>query len=92
MRTLPTRLTCKINEEVILNTDEFKNLVKKHNIKLLLADWTSGDEGITLWLKEHGHAGVPAYFIISPKQTLYDLGETITLKEIEETIQKTLVE
>jgi len=85
-------LTCKINEEVILNTDEFKNLVKKHNIKLLLADWTSGDEGITLWLKEHGHAGVPAYFIISPKQTLYDLGETITLKEIEETIQKTLVE
>ena len=85
-------LTCKINEEVILNTNEFKNLVKKHNLKLLLADWTSGDENITLWLKEHGYVGVPAYFIVSKNKKFYDLGETITISEIEENITKALNE
>ena len=81
-------LTCKVNEEIILNTDAFKSLVKKYNLNLLLADWTSGDQEITIWLKEHGYAGVPAYFIVSKNQKFYDLGETITINEIEENIKK----
>ena len=81
-------LTCKVNEEIILNTDAFKALVKKYNLNLLLADWTSGDPVITKWLKEHGYAGVPAYFIVSKNQKFYDLGETITINEIEENIKK----
>jgi len=85
-------LTCKVNEEIILNTDEFKALVKKYNLKLILADWTSGDEEITKWLKEHGYVGVPAYFIVSKNKKFHDLGETITIREIEETIKKAISE
>ena len=74
--------TCKVNEKLVLDTDEFRELVKQHNIKLLLADWTKRDKQIGKWLKEHGKAGVPAYFILDKKGKLYGLGETITINKI----------
>ena len=74
--------TCKINEKVVLETNEFEELVKQKNVKLLLADWTKRDEKIGKWLKDHGMAGVPAYFILDSNGKLVNLGETISLEEI----------
>ena len=75
--------TCKVNEKLVLETDGFKNLVSKYNLKLLLADWTKRDDIIGSFLKENGMVGVPAYFIQKPDGTLLNLGETITLSKIE---------
>lgn len=82
--------TCKINERVVINTDKFKNLSQKYNLKLLLADWTKRDPIIGNWLKDHGHVGVPAYFIQTKSGQLISLGETITISEIENAIKKSL--
>jgi thiol:disulfide interchange protein DsbD len=60
----------------------FKQLVKKYNIRLLLADWTKRDPVIGKWLKAHGFAGVPAYFLITPQGKLITLGETISINKI----------
>lgn len=79
-------LTCKINEQLILNTDEFKKLIKEKDIKLLLGDWTNRDPIIGEWLKAQGIVGVPAYFIQKKDGTLVNLGETITVNEIEENL------
>lgn len=79
-------LTCKVNEELVLNTDGFKKLVEKYKPKLLLADWTKGDPIITEWLKLHGKAGVPAYYILTREGKLISLGETISIGKIEKNL------
>ncbi len=75
-------LTCKVNEKVVLDTHDFKELVKKKDIKLLLADWTRRDPIIGKWLQKNGFVGVPAYFVINSDGELVTLGETITVSKI----------
>ena len=74
-------LTCKINEKLVLETEEFQTYAKKNDIKLLLADWTTRDPVIGNWLNSQGVVGVPAYFAVKGGK-LIKLGETITLAEI----------
>lgn len=74
--------TCKVNEKLVLDSDDFRDLVKQHNIKLLLADWTKRDIKIGKWLKDHGKVGVPAYFILDKNGRLHNLGETISINKI----------
>jgi thiol:disulfide interchange protein DsbD len=76
-------MTCKVNERFVINTDHFKEIVKKYNVKLLLADWTKRDAYIGNWLKSQGMVGVPAYFVQKPDGTLIKLGETISFDRLE---------
>lgn len=78
--------TCKVNEKTVIETSGFKELIDRKGVKLLLADWTKRDPIIGDWLKSKGYVGVPAYFVQKPDGTLIDLGETITLKEIEKNL------
>ena len=76
--------TCKVNERLVLDTDEFKGLVKETNLKLLIADWTKRDEVIGSFLRKNGLVGVPAYFIQKKDGTLVNLGETVSISKIKE--------
>lgn len=76
--------TCKVNERLVIETDDFEKLVADKNIKLLLADWTKYDPIIGDFLRKHGYVGVPAYFIQKADGTLIKLGETISISKIEE--------
>ncbi|CBW27317.1 putative thiol:disulfide interchange protein [Halobacteriovorax marinus SJ] len=78
--------TCKVNERLVIETSAFKKLVDEKNVQLLLADWTKRDEVIGSWLKKNGYVGVPAYFVINSKGELIDLGETISISEISESL------
>lgn len=79
-------LTCKVNEKLVLNTDEFRSLVKENNIELLLGDWTKRDENIASFLREHDIVGVPAYFVQKPNGELVKLGEVLSISAIENAI------
>lgn len=74
--------TCKVNEKLVLETDDFRALVRDQNLKLLLGDWTKYDPVIGDFLKKNGLVGVPAYFIQKPDGSLINLGETITIGKI----------
>jgi thiol:disulfide interchange protein DsbD len=76
-------LTCKVNKKLVLETQGFEELAKKHNMTLLRADWTRRDDHITQYLKRYGAVGVPAYFIQTPNGEVISLGETISLGKIE---------
>lgn len=76
--------TCKVNEKLVLETNDFKTLVKEKNVKLLLADWTKRDEVIGSFLRKNNMVGVPAYFIQKSDGTLVNLGETISIARIKE--------
>lgn len=75
-------LTCKVNKKLVLQTEAFKDLVAKNNIKLMEADWTKRDPVITQFLQEHNLIGVPAYFIKTKDGKIISLGETISLNKI----------
>lgn len=79
--------TCKVNEKLVIDTDSFRSLMAKNNVKLLLADWTRRDPLIESFLKKNGYVGVPAYFIQKADGTLISLGETISLSEIEKDLK-----
>ncbi|MBT7765520.1 MAG: hypothetical protein HN730_00095, partial [Bdellovibrionales bacterium] len=79
--------TCKVNEKLVIHTDDFTQLAKKYQLKLLLADWTKRDPIIGDWLLAHGYAGVPAYFVINNQGKIIPLGETISISEIEEALK-----
>lgn len=78
--------TCKVNEKLVIETNGFRELVERENVHLLLADWTKRDEVIGSWLRKNGFVGVPAYFVINKKGKLINLGETISLTEIEKSL------
>ena len=84
--------TCKMNEKIVLQTKDFKKLIKEYDLSLIMADWTKHDPIIGNWLKEHGYAGVPAYFVLSPQGKLYPLGEVISISKIRKTLEKALKE
>lgn len=76
--------TCKVNEKLVLDSQDFKEFVAAEGITLLLADWTKRDEVIGNWLQSQGLVGVPAYFVINEKGELIKLGETISVSEIKQ--------
>ena len=80
--------TCIVNEKLVLNTNEFKKLIKEKKVKALYADWTKRDPIIGGWLKKQGIFGLPAYFIQTHKGDLINLGETISIQEIRENLSK----
>ncbi|MBT3984068.1 MAG: hypothetical protein HOE90_22120 [Bacteriovoracaceae bacterium] len=79
--------TCKVNEKFVLHSDDFKNLIDKYQLKLLLGDWTKRDDRIGSFLKENSLVGVPAYFIQKKNGELISLGETISISKIESNLK-----
>ncbi len=77
-------LTCKVNKKLVLETNGFEELTKKHQIVLMRADWTRRDDKITQFLKRFNIFGVPAYFIQKPDGSVVSLGETISLSKIKD--------
>ncbi len=78
--------TCKVNEKLVLDTSDFRELQKKYDAKLLLADWTKKDPVITAFLEKNNLVGVPAYFVIDSTGQIHNLGETVTISKIEKAL------
>ncbi len=56
-------LTCKVNERLVLATDEIESAFLERDIALLEADWTRSDPAITEALGSFGVGGVPLYVL-----------------------------
>src|SRR5690606_32970802 len=59
-------LVCKQNEKQALYTDATAELLKRHGITALRADYTRPDEQIRTWLQKFGTASVPLT-VVFPK-------------------------
>jgi thiol:disulfide interchange protein DsbD len=73
-------LTCKVNEQQILETEGVRQHMADKGIVPLKADWTRNDPVITEWLARFGKAGVPFYLVIpaDPSAAPIALPEVIT--------------
>ena len=59
-------LTCKVNEEMVLDDERVRGRLDALGFRVLRADWTQRDEGIRSELARFGKAGVPLYLVYSP--------------------------
>jgi thiol:disulfide interchange protein DsbD len=75
-------LTCKVNKKIVLQSQDFKDLIKSKKVRLLEGDWTKRDQNITTFLRSYNIVGVPAYFIQKPSGEVISLGETISIDKI----------
>ena len=75
--------TCKINDRLVINTEEIQNLFKENRIVLLKGDFTNGDPEIASWMKKNEKAGVPVYAFFRNSETpAVFLPELLTKKKI----------
>lgn len=56
-------ITCKANEAVALDRDNFRETVKALNYAKVKGDWTNSDPAITAVLTEYKRSGVPLYLV-----------------------------
>ena len=56
-------ITCKVNEEVALKSQAFRQALERGNIAYLIGDWTNQDPEISRMLAKFDRAGVPLYLL-----------------------------
>ncbi len=59
-------LTCKVNERVAIDTDQVKAVFAKHDVAVMIGDWTDGDPKLGRFIEAHNRAGVPLYLFYKP--------------------------
>ncbi len=61
-------ITCKVNEQLVLEDESVVDAFEEHGIVTFRADWTLRDETIRRELARHGKAGVPVYLVYDPSR------------------------
>jgi thiol:disulfide interchange protein len=59
-------LSCKVNEQLALETDEVRQAFTRKNVALFRADWTHSDPKISEVLAQYHRDGVPLYLLYAP--------------------------
>ena len=59
-------LTCKVNEKAAIETDTTRAAFAKHDVAVLVGDWTDGDPVLGRFIQAHNRAGVPLYLYYAP--------------------------
>jgi cytochrome c biogenesis protein CcdA len=72
-------LTCKVNEKAALEQEEVAQAFRDKGIKVLVGDWTRGDQAIGRFLERHGRSGVPLYLFYGPGREPEILPQILTV-------------
>ena len=59
-------LTCKVNEKGAIERAGVQAAFAKHNVAVLVGDWTNGDPELGRFIEQHNRAGVPLYLYYGP--------------------------
>ena len=75
-------LTCKLNESLVLNTEEVQAYLTDNNILAIKADWTKRDPELTAALAKYNSVGVPLYVYIDAEGKVKILPTILTKRMI----------
>ena len=62
-------ITCKVNEQIVLGTQEFEEAIMINDVSYIIADWTSYDSEISTLLAQHRRTGIPLYLLFPKNST-----------------------
>ncbi len=74
--------TCKVNERLVLETDEVAGAFKEHHVLAMKADWTNRNDEIGAFLAEHGRYGIPFYVLYRPGAEPHVFSELLTQEAV----------
>lgn len=72
-------ITCKVNERAALEQQEVVDAFRAKGIRVLVGDWTRGDETIGHFLESQGRSGVPLYLYYAPGRPPEVLPQILTV-------------
>lgn len=81
-------ITCKVDHKLIIESEEFKTLVEKYQLKLINGDYTSPDPKLEQWMNENDIVGVPAYLIQLKNGERYKIDGQLTINKLESILKK----
>ena len=82
-------ITCKANKILVLNSKEFKRLIRDNKITLMKGDWTKPNDDINKFLQNANRYGIPFNALYNsnfPSGLLYS--EILSLEDIKESLIK----
>lgn len=79
--------TCKVNERLVLETEETAALFTRYDVVAMQADWTNRDDGIARYLASFGRYGIPFYALYRPNQEPHVFSELLRKGRLEEAIR-----
>ena len=82
-------ITCKANKILVLNSKEFKSLIRENKIILIKGDWTKPNDEINKFLQNADRYGIPFNALYNsnfPNGLLYS--EILSLEDIKESLTK----
>ncbi len=85
-------ITCKVNEQVALNSSELDNVLSKSDVHYLVGDWTNKNQEILDYLQIYQRAGVPLYVVYSGESGYQVLPQILTTEIVINAIEKALGE
>lgn len=82
-------ITCKVNEKIVIESDQIKSFIEQKGILMLKADWTSKDSKISAELRKFDRYGVPLYLMYSPdkKEEPHMLKQILTYSEFKKSVK-----
>ncbi len=78
--------TCKVNERLVLETEEIAGLFERHGVIAMKADWTNRSDAIARFLADHGRYGIPFYLLYRPGAEPHLFGELLTKDAVVEVV------
>ncbi len=78
--------TCKVNERLVLETDETAALFARYQVVAMQADWTNRNDDIARYLASFGRYGIPFYALYRPGQAPHVFSELLRGGRLEEAI------
>ncbi len=79
--------TCKVNERLVLETDETAELFDRYDVVAMKADWTNRNDDIARYLASFGRYGIPFYALYRPGQEPHVFSELLRGGRLEEAIR-----
>ena len=79
--------TCKVNERLVLETDETADLFARYEVVAMQADWTNRNDDIARYLASFGRYGIPFYALYRPGQEPHVFSELLRGGRLEEAIR-----
>jgi suppressor for copper-sensitivity B len=74
--------TCKVNERLVLETEEIAAAFAQFQVVPMKADWTNRDESIADFLTAHGKYGIPFYLLYRPGREPHLFSELLTREAV----------
>ncbi len=85
-------ITCKVNEQVALNSEEFSQLMAHPDVHYMVGDWTNKNQPIFDYLKSYQRSGVPLYVVYAGTKNATVLPQILTPDIVKTAINNALQE